>query len=457
MLNVNLGRIAQWSGGRLQGDDVRVRGISTDSRRIASGQLFVALVGEHHDGHAHAADAARLGACAAVVTRPLPIALPQVVVDDTLQALGRIAAGRRRELSARVIGITGSNGKTTVKTLTAAILARHGRTHVNAGNFNNEIGLPLTVLEMPEDTEYAVLEMGAGKPGDIAYLAAIARPLVGLVTTIAPAHLERMGSIETVAQTKGALYEALPQDGVAVIPADDRFAPQFDALAGTRQTLHFGLEQPAQVGAQILAMEAHLSRFVLSTPCGDAQISLPLPGRHNIANALAAAAVACALDVPMEHIVHGLHHAGTVPGRLLRREMPGGWTLIDDSYNANPGSVRAAIDTLKLVDGEAWLVLGDMAELGPDGERLHAEVGEYAHAAGIRRLLATGPLSRSACRSFGPGRGEHFDSQAALLEALRAGLHAGVTCLVKGSRSAGMDRIVAALETSSQQGVSHAS
>jgi UDP-N-acetylmuramoyl-tripeptide--D-alanyl-D-alanine ligase len=360
-------------------------------------------------------------------------------------ALGDLASAVRAQRNARVIGITGSNGKTTVKTLTAAILSRHGRTHVNAGSYNNEIGLPLTLLWMPEDTEYAVLEMGAGKPGDIDYLAAIARPDIGLVNLIAPAHLERMGTIEMVAETKGALYRALPADGVAVINADDAFASFFSGLAGGRKVLRFGLDHKADIGADILEQRVDGSRFVLSTPHGDAEVSLPLPGRHNIANALAASAIALALDVPLDTIVAGLENATAVEGRLKRIAMPTGWTLIDDSYNANPSSMHAAIDTLALAEGERWLVLGDMAELGADARALHAGVGRHAREKGIQKLFAVGPLNAAVVEAFGTGA-THFADKAALIDALRAQIHAGVTCLVKGSHSAGMEHVVAALK-----------
>jgi UDP-N-acetylmuramoyl-tripeptide--D-alanyl-D-alanine ligase len=357
----------------------------------------------------------------------------------------------RAQSDVRVIGITGSNGKTTVKTLTASILSRHGRTHVNAGNYNNELGLPLTLLAMPQDTQFAVLEMGAGKPGDIAYLAAIARPDIGLVNTIAPAHLERMGSVEGVAETKGALYQALPVDGVAIINADDAFASFFTGLAGSRRQLRFGLDHKADIGADILDQRVDGSHFVLSTPHGDAEVQLPLAGRHNIANALAAAAIALALEVPLDTIVEGLEQVPGVAGRLQFERIPGGWTLIDDSYNANPGSVGAAIDTLALADGERWLVLGDMAELGENAAALHAGIGERAHQRGIDRLFAVGPLSAAAIKAFGE-RGEHFADKAALTAALKQHLHGGVTCLIKGSRSSGMDQVVAALRDNKGKG-----
>jgi UDP-N-acetylmuramoyl-tripeptide--D-alanyl-D-alanine ligase len=436
--------IALWTHGRLQGADAKVTGVVIDTRRVKPGDLFVAIKGDRVDGHDYLADAAARGAVAAMVTRKLDHDLPQIVVQDSALALGDLASAVRAQRDVRVVGITGSNGKTTVKTLTAAILSRHGRTHVSAGNYNNELGLPLSLLAMPLDTEFAVLEMGAGKPGDIAYLAAIARPDVGVVNLIASAHLERMGSIEGVAETKGALYQALPADGAAIVNADDAFASFFDGLASGRKLLHFGLDHAADVSARVLEQRADGSRFVLRTPVGEAEVSLPLPGRHNVANALAASAVALALDVPLATIVAGLQAAEGVPGRLRREVMAGGWTVIDDSYNANPSSMMAAIDTLLLAGGERWLVLGDMAELGADARALHASVGQRARERGVERLFAVGPLGTATVEAFGDGAA-HFADKPALIAALRAQLHPGVTCLVKGSRSAGMEQVVAAL------------
>jgi UDP-N-acetylmuramoyl-tripeptide--D-alanyl-D-alanine ligase len=254
-----------------------------------------------------------------------------------------------------------------------------------------------------------------------------------------------MGSIEGVAETKGALYQALPVDGTAIINADDAFASFFGGLAGSRQVLRFGLEHKADVGADIIEQRVDGSRFVLSTPRGDAEVALALPGRHNIANALAAAAVALALDVPLDTIVAGLEQASGVAGRLRRVVAAGGWTVIDDSYNANPGSMAAAIDTLLLAGGERWLVLGDMAELGADARALHAGIGAMARERGVERLFAMGPLGVATVEAFGAGA-THFDDKAALIAALQAQLHAGVTCLVKGSRSAGMEQVVAAID-----------
>lgn len=453
---MRLSAIAMWTHGRLLGGDADIAGFAIDSRKVKPGDLFVAFKGERVDGHEYLADAKARGATAALVERRVDVDLPQVQVENAELALGDLASAVRAQRNARVIGITGSNGKTTVKTLTASILSRHGRTHFNTGSFNNEIGLPLTLLWMPEDTEYAVLEMGAGKPGDIDYLAAIARPDIGLVNLIAPAHLERMGTIEMVAETKGALYRALPADGVAIINADDAFASFFAGLAGGRKVLRFGLDHKADIGADILDQRVDGSHFVLSTPYGDADVQLPLPGRHNIANALAASAIALALDVPLDTIVEGLEQATAVEGRLKRIAMPAGCTLIDDSYNANPSSMHAAIDTLALSEGERWLVLGDMAELGADARALHAGVGRHARERGIQKLFAVGPLNTAAVEAFGTG-GAHYADKTTLIDALQAQWHAGITCLVKGSHSAGMEQVVAALKNwQPKEGAPHA-
>ncbi|HSX59767.1 MAG TPA: UDP-N-acetylmuramoyl-tripeptide--D-alanyl-D-alanine ligase [Tahibacter sp.] len=442
-MNLRLAEIAVWTRGRLSGADADVHGVATDTRALRAGDLFVALKGERVDAHDFLDAARAAGAAAALVARKVDVPLAQIVVADTERALGDLAAAVRARSDARVIGITGSNGKTTVKTLTASILALHGVTHWTQGNYNNEIGLPLTLLALPPETAFAVLEMGAGKPGDIAYLAAIARPEIALVNNIAPAHLERLRSLEGVAETKGALYEALPDDGVAIVNGEDAFAALFTGLAGARRTLCFGFSAAFDIWADALDLGL-TSRFRLHTPQGDADVALPLAGRHNVSNALAAAAIAHALDVPLATIRRGLEEASAVAGRLVRHDTGAGWTLIDDSYNANPGSAAAAVDTLVLQPGESWLVLGDMKELGDEAVDLHARIGAHARAAGVRRLYATGDLSRAAADAFGEGA-QHFADQRELIERLRADLRAGVCCLVKGSRSSAMDRVVAAL------------
>jgi UDP-N-acetylmuramoyl-tripeptide--D-alanyl-D-alanine ligase len=449
-MKLRLTDIASWVGGRLDGAGGFIDGVSTDTRTITPGALFVALKGERYDAHDFVGTAHERGATAALVDHRVDVDMSQVVVADTLAALGELARAVRSQRDARAIGITGSNGKTTVKTLTASILARHGRTHVNVGNLNNEIGVPLTLLAMPERTQYAVIEMGAGKPGDIAYLSRIARPDIGLVNNVASAHLERLGSERGVAETKGAIYSALPENGIAIINADDAHADYFAELAGTRRIVRFGLEADADVRAELDARG-----FTLQTPAGHTPVALAQPGRHNVMNALAAAAIATALDVPLVTIRAGLEAAPAVTGRLVRRKHASGAMLIDDSYNANPGSFAAAIATLAAEPGETILVMGDMAELGTDAERLHADTGALAKRSGIRRLHAVGRLSRAAAEAFGAGATHHAD-QPALIAALRGDLRSGVVALIKGSRSSAMDRVVSALLDDGNGGERHA-
>lgn len=454
MKPLSLAWIAQAVNGRLQGDDRSVRHVVTDTRTLdpaaAADALFVALVGERFDGHDHVTAAAQAGVAAALVARPVDAGIAQIVVADTEQALAALARAVHAQRQTRVVGITGSNGKTSVKTLLLAILQQTAATgqvvYANPGNRNNEIGLPLAVLDAPEDAAWAVYEMGAGKPGDIAYLTAIVRPDVSLVNNIAPAHLERMGTLLAVADTKAAIYDALPADGVAVVNADDAFAPYFAGRAHGRRILRFGLEASADITASAIHADAESSRFRLHTPAGESDVTLALPGRHNVRNALAATALALGMGLPQDIIVAGLESARSVAGRLVTHRLRGGAVLVDDSYNANPGSVAAAIDTLAAGRTPAWLVLGDMRELGEDAAALHAEAGRRAQAAGIRRLYALGVLSAHAATAFG-SEGRLFDTHAALAAALLADLRQtpDVCVLVKGSRGSAMDRIVSAV------------
>ncbi|GGJ99401.1 UDP-N-acetylmuramoyl-tripeptide--D-alanyl-D-alanine ligase [Luteimonas terricola] len=448
-----LSRIAQACNGRLQGGDLMVDAIVTDSRTLSAGSgapLFVAIAGENFDGHEHVAAAASKGAVAALVSRPVDAELPQVVVGDTVEALGSLAAALQTVRSGQdVVAITGSNGKTSVKELVLSILRGVASVTASPGNRNNEIGLPLAIIDADDDARFAVYEMGAGKPGDIAYLAAIARPRVALVNNIAPAHLERMGSLATVADTKAAIYDALPADGTAVINADDAFESFFAERAHGRRLLRFGFGARADVSARDIALREDGSDFTLVTPDGEATVSLSLPGRHNIANAMAAATLALACGAPLAAIAEGLTGARPVEGRLVRRRLPGGAWLVDDSYNANPGSLAAAIDTLAATRGGGWLVLGDMRELGVDAIALHEAAGRRAREAGVAKLFALGPLAAKAAEAFGEGAavsGSHAELAATLIAAMVAAPGADApTILVKGSRGSAMDRVVRAL------------
>ncbi|MEN5209749.1 UDP-N-acetylmuramoyl-tripeptide--D-alanyl-D-alanine ligase [Stenotrophomonas terrae] len=449
MKRAPLSLIAHWAGAEIHGDDVSIDAVSNDSRSLAAGSLYVALRGERFDGHEFAASAVEQGASALLVERLLPLEVPQIVVANTELALAKIAAAMQQQRATRVFAITGSNGKTSVKNLLLAILqhaAAVAGQHVYAtpGNRNNEIGLPLAVIDAPEDADFAIYEMGTGKPGDIAYLTAIAAPDVAIVNNVAPAHLERMGSLLEIANTKAAVYDDLRDGGVAVINADDAFSPYFAARAGGHQVVRFGLEVSADVTATGIVLDEAGSRFQLHAPQGQTEVTLQLPGRHNVLNALAAAAMALAAGIALPLVVEGLAQARPVAGRQVAHALDNGAVLIDDSYNANPGSLAAAITALAAGKGEGWLVLGDMRELGPDAQALHAQAGLRAREAGLKRLYALGPLSAAAAAAFGEG-GRHFDSHAALAAALETELHAGVRCLVKGSRGSAMDKIVTAL------------
>ncbi len=444
-----LSQLAAWCDGRLVGEDSAIGAIGVDTRTLAPGSLYVALRGERMDGHDFCAQARQAGARAVLVERETGCSMPQIVCADSRVALGRIAAHLAQARSTRVIALTGSNGKTTTRTLARAILAQ-GDPEVwsNTGNRNNEIGLPLAVIDQPETARLAIYEMGAGAPGDIAWLCSIARPDVALVTNIAPAHLERMGSLLGIADTKAAIYDALPADGVAVINADDAFAPWFQRRAGTRRTVRYGLDASAEVTAEAIVETANGSRFVLRSPWGSIGLEVPLPGRHQVGNALAAASLALVAGAALEEVVEGLARAEGVPGRLQVLRLADGTVVLDDSYNANPGSVAAAIDTLVAQaarnDSHAWLVLGDMRELGPGAAALHAEVGARARAAGVAQVFTVGELSRHAAQAFGAG-GEHFEDQAALIARLGQRPPQPPMLLVKGSRGSRMDKVVAAL------------
>ncbi|MCW8925844.1 MAG: UDP-N-acetylmuramoyl-tripeptide--D-alanyl-D-alanine ligase, partial [Xanthomonadales bacterium] len=413
-------------------------GITTDSRKVAPGMLFAALPGRTFDGHDHVDQALESGAAAALVCKDLQAGLPTLKVTDVLKALGTLAAYWRTQCPARVVGITGSNGKTTVKEMIASILQLTGDVLATEGNFNNELGLPLTLFQMDEGDEYAVLEMGASKPGDIAYLARIARPDVGVITNIGPAHLQGFLNIEGVAAEKGELYAALSNGGAAVINAAEPWLDIWQQVNNADTTYYFNGEN-----SHVRATRND-AEVLVDTPVGNFPLRLPLPGEHNLANALAATAVCIALGVPLADIKRGLEAVKPVPGRLSIVPTKGGWTVIDDTYNANPASLYAALQVLAGQGGEPWLVIGDMLELGADSRKMHAEVGDAARSLGVKRLFAVGEATQATVDTFGE-MAVHFDSREALTRALHEQLKPGVACLVKGSRSMGMEQVVHAI------------
>ena len=439
MIRLRLSELAAVLGCPPPDRDVSIEAIVTDSRKVDYGALFAALPGDQADGHDFAGAAVRLGAVALLVSRRLDLAAPQLVVDDVLTALGKLAALLRQRLDPTVVGITGSNGKTTVKEMVASILRAQGPVLATQGNYNNELGLPLSLFRLEPRHRFAVLELGASKAGDIAYLAGIAQADVGLVTNIGPAHLGGFGSMEGVARAKGELYAALPEDGWAIVNADEPWVDLWLGCNRAGQVITFGVGEPADVR---LAGDAERPRIV--TPQGDFALELALPGRHNLVNAASATAVALALGIGLEGIREGLAAVEAVPGRLNFIETEAGWTVIDDTYNANPASLYSALQVLAGMQGTAWLVLGDMKELGTDSPKMHREVGESARAMGVSRLFATGDMATYTVDAFGPGA-EHFETREELAEAVRQHLRPGVNCLVKGSRSMGMEAVVAAI------------
>jgi UDP-N-acetylmuramoyl-tripeptide--D-alanyl-D-alanine ligase len=370
-----------------------------------------------------------------------------VQVPDTLSSLGALAANWRCRFEPVVVGVTGSAGKTTVKEMIAAILSRAGPVLVTRGNLNNEIGVPLTLFRLSDEHHAAVVEMGANHPGEIARLATMAGPSIGVLTLAGAAHLEGFGSVEGVAHAKAELFEALPPNGTAIVNADDCYARLWRDIAAPRPVVTFGLGPGADFTARNIRREAAGapgSRFELVSPTGDIEVSLSLPGVHNVVNALAAAAAAVTAGASLGDVADGLGGAQTVPGRMEIRTGRSGCRVIDDTYNANPGSVRAALDYLTELEGTPWAVLGDMGELGEQASQLHREVGEYARSVGVERLFVIGPLSRQVAVGFGSGA-EAFADVASLLVAVRSRLDEEVNVLVKGSRAMGMERVARGL------------
>ncbi|MCF8177741.1 MAG: UDP-N-acetylmuramoyl-tripeptide--D-alanyl-D-alanine ligase [Sulfuritalea sp.] len=431
-----------------QGIDAEFSGVSTDSRSIGVGELFVALKGERFDGHAYVADVISRGATGALVERDFAIAhpeLPLIGVTDTRLALGSLSAQWRRRFSIPLIGITGSNGKTTVKEMCAAILHAHfgnasDSVMATAGNFNNDIGLPLTLLRLRESHRAAVLEMGMSRAGEIDYLTRLATPTVAVVNNALRAHLEGLGTVQDVALAKGEIFAGLADDGIAIFNADDAQVDIWRELSRDSRTLDFGLDHPAGIQGRFtphgLGGGLHLN-----TPAGELDVNLPVPGRHIARNACAAAAAAIAAGVGLEAVKQGLEAFQGVKGRLQQRNGRNGALILDDSYNANPDSMRAALDVLASVPGRHIFVMGDMGEAGAAAGQFHDEIGGYAKSHGIDLLLCVGEMSAAAAHNFGEG-GQHFGRIEDLIKRLQNELAPQTTVLIKGSRFMKMERVV---------------
>ncbi|HUL41279.1 MAG TPA: UDP-N-acetylmuramoyl-tripeptide--D-alanyl-D-alanine ligase [Burkholderiales bacterium] len=431
----------------VKGENVTFSAVSSDTRTLKSGELFVALKGEHYDGRDFLVQARQKGAVAALVAEAEPAnisGLPLLVVKDTRASLGMLAAYWRSRFDIPVVGLTGSNGKTTVKEMLASILRMAaGSPHAvlaTRGNLNNDIGVPLTLLEMRSHHRYAVIEMGTNHPGEISYLTRLTKPDVALVNNAARAHLSGLISVEQVARAKGEIFEGLSKNGVAVINADDQYAELWRRSCADRRVLDFGFDRPAAISARC-ALRGSGADLEVETGAGEIHIKLQVAGQHNARNALAAATCALALGIKREAISAGLSAFAGVKGRLQRKRGKSGALLIDDTYNANPESVRAAVDVLSAEAGKKVLVLGDMGELGTQGPALHEEIGTQAKDAGIDVLYTLGELAAGAALQFGKG-GRHFTQIEELLAEVEKLLAPDVAVLVKGSRFMRMERIV---------------
>lgn len=448
MIRVTLQQLATALNATLLGEDVAVETVCTDTRKLTPGCLFIALRGEKFDAHDYAYQAVRGGAAALLVSKHLPIDVPQLLVGDTRLALGELGAWMRRQSSARVVALTGSSGKTSVKEMTAAILRQCGDVLYTDGNFNNDIGVPLTLLRLTLDHRFAVIELGANHIGEIAYATNLVRPDSALVNNLAAAHLEGFGSLDGVARAKGEIFNGLPTKGIAVINADSNDLTRWHDVLRDKTVWQFSPQHGENTDyyASDIRHAGGGTLFELHTPFGSQEVNVPLPGRHNVANALAAAALAMSVGAGLQQVKDGLAQLKAVPGRLFPIMLAANKLLLDDSYNANVGSMTAAVHTLAEMPGYRVLVVGDMGELGEDAEACHQQVGEVARDAGIDVVLSIGTLGQAI--SLNSERGEHFSDRAALIARLQTLLstHGTISILVKGSRSSAMEHVVHALQ-----------
>jgi UDP-N-acetylmuramoyl-tripeptide--D-alanyl-D-alanine ligase len=445
-LSLTLNQMAAIVGAEPAFADISVNGAVIDTRKVEAGNLFVALKGERVDGHDFLAQARESGAVAALVSEQRDDALPQIVVQDVRKAFAAIAHAWQKQVRAKIIAITGSNGKTSVKEMVTAILRQAGPVTSTQGNLNNDLGVPLTVCRIDTEDKFAVIEMGTNHPGEIAALVKIAVPDVAIINNVAAAHLEGLGSEAGVAEEKGAIYAGLAKDGIAVVNADMPYQPVWQTMIGPRKSISFGLDSEADIKADYIQLDPASSHFLVQIDGISHHFDLPLPGMHNVSNALAAIAVSRALELPVAAMVKGLATMQSVPHRLQIREGIGQSRLIDDTYNANPGSYQQALQTLSGFNGEHWLVLGDFGELGNDSESIHTQMGEQARAAGVSRLLTVGEQSQKAALSFGEGA-QHYEDIKTLQQYLQQALDSEVTCLIKGSRFMQLDKLADQLAT----------
>lgn len=453
MITTTLSWIASQIGGRLEGEDISVSAVSTDTRTIEQGAVYLALSGANFNGHHFVKQAQQSGAAAIIASETVHTSLPVIYVQDTKLALGELGAAVKREVAPKTVAITGSSGKTTVKEMTAAILSRRGSVLATAGNFNNDIGVPLTLLRLEPEHDFAVMELGANHLGEIAYTTNLVEPDVATIVNAAASHLEGFGSLLGVARAKSEIFKGLGEDGVAIVNADSQFAEFWLGKLKHNKVKTFAPKQEHSADFYaddiILGLDG-CAAFSLHCPQGQVAIQLSVPGLHNVGNALVAAALALEVGATLDDVRDGLLSMQQVKGRLNVKTLTTQVRLLDDTYNANVASVNAAIDTLSTFSGQRVLVLGDMAELGEKARFYHQEVGEYALDKGIDYLFSLGVLSQSASAVY-QDRGFHFTDVSELVSALEATLNMeqrDISILVKGSRSSRMERVVDAIEAS---------
>ncbi|MCK6264813.1 UDP-N-acetylmuramoyl-tripeptide--D-alanyl-D-alanine ligase [Vibrio sp. ZSDE26] len=449
MISVSLSQLAEVLGAKLVGDDASVSQVSTDTRKIEPYTLFIALVGERFDAHNFVEQAVENGAVALLVERQCDVRVTQLLVDDTKLALGQLSSWVHQQCKTPTVAITGSCGKTTVKEMLASILTRQGQVLYTAGNFNNDIGAPLTLLRSEPSDDYAVIELGANHIGEIAYTTDLVKPDIALVNNVAAAHLEGFGSIDGVKVAKGEIYQGLPQNGVAIVNLDSNGGEYWDNVLSDKKVIAFSTEQSKAdlFASDVSINELGAAQFLMQTPQGSITIQLGIIGRHNIANALAASALAIELGVGLEEIKHGLSHLNEVKGRVEAIELTSSIRLIDDSYNASVPAMNAAVDLLASFQDKRWLILGNMAELGSESLALHRQVGEYAARFNFEYVLTYGKDAKvisDLCQ------GHHFETHERMNAYIKQHLEQHNkqhhTLLVKGANSAGMSKVVAALK-----------
>lgn len=449
MITLPLTFIASEVEGKLIGPNCDITGVSTDTRSLSNGDVFIALQGPNFDGHKFVQAAQQKGASALIVSTQVDSDLPQIVVSDTRLALGRLGAAVKKRVAPKTVGITGSSGKTTVKEMVSAILSRIGNVLATDGNFNNDIGVPLTLLRLEAQHDFAVIEMGANHLGEIAYTTNLVKPDVATIVNAAAAHLEGFGSLLGVARAKSEIFKGLGDGGVAIVNSDSQFYDFWMGKLKDRQSLGFSQHKQADFYAQDVSLGLDgCAQFLLATPKGSININLALPGEHNVSNALCAAALAMQVGASLEDIKYGLQNMQQVSGRLQVKQLTNQVKILDDTYNANIASATAAIDLLASFSGHRMLILGDMGELGDKARYYHEQVGEHAKQKGIDNLVTLGVLSQAASDVFG---GKHFsdlNNLVAHVEQLLAFEQRDISILVKGSRSARMEKVVAALEAS---------